>query len=439
MTRGVRARVAAARAIARVTADGVSLSESLPPFLSPLGDARDRALAQAVAYGVLRFLPRLELLLDALTERPPRRRDSTLRALLLSGLYQIGYMDIPDHAAVSATVSGVRAIGRPGARGFANAVLRRYLREREQIDAVAATTEAGRFAYPQWIIERLRRDWRDDWQAILAAGNEQPPMWIRVNRLRMDRDAWANLADAPATRPGEWAPESLRLVEAVDVERLPGFADGLVSVQDAGAQLAARLIAPRPGERVLDACAAPGGKTCHLLELCPQLELTALDISAPRIERVRENLQRLGLSARLVNGDAARPDSWWDGRRFDAVLLDAPCSASGVIRRHPDIKCLRRETDVERLVATQARLLEGLWPLLRPGGRLVYCTCSVFQAEGSRQVDAFVTRTADATAADAERLGQWGRPGRPGRQILPGEAAMDGFYYACLTKSGERS
>jgi len=435
MNRGVLTRAVAAQLIARVIGDGVSMNEALRPLPGLLDDARDRALVRAIAYGVLRLKPRLDLLLEGLLERPLRSRESALRALLLAGLYQIGYMDIPDHAAVSATVGAAPVVARKKTRGLVNAVLRRYLREREQSDAAAMTTEVGRFAHPAWMIERLRRDWCDDWEQILAAGNEQPPMWIRVNRLRMDRDAWRAQDDAPPARSGQWASASLRLERPVDVNDLPGFAAGLVSVQDAGAQLAAPLIAPQPGGRVLDACAAPGGKTGHLLELCPQLELTAIDVSAQRLERVRDNLQRLGLHARLVNDDAGRPDSWWDGQHYDAILLDAPCTASGVIRRHPDIKCLRQEADIGRLAGTQAALLDALWPLLRRGGRLVYCTCSVFPEEGRLQIAAFLGRTPDAVAIPAGQLGTWGRCAAPGRQILPGEAAMDGFYYACLTKS----
>lgn len=435
MNRGVRTRAVAAQSIARVIGDGLSMNEALRPLAGSLDDARDRALVQAIVYGVLRLKPRLDLLLESLLERPLRSRESALRALLLAGLYQIRYMDIPDHAAVSATVGAAPAVGRKSARGLVNAVLRRYLREREQRDAAAMITEVGRFAHPAWMIERLRTDWCDDWEQILAANNEQPPMWIRINSLRLDRDAWRALDNTPPVRSGQWAGASLRLEQPVDVSELPGFAEGLVSVQDAGAQLAAPLIAPKPGERVLDACAAPGGKTGHLLELCPQLELTAIDVSAQRLERVRDNLRRLRLNARLVNDDAGQPDGWWDGQHFDAVLLDAPCSASGVIRRHPDIKCLRREADIDRLAETQSALLDALWPLIRPGGRLVYCTCSVFPEEGSMQVAAFLGRTSDAVATPADRLGTWGRRAAPGRQILTGEAAMDGFYYACLTKS----
>ena len=327
------------------------------------------------------------------------------------------------------------AIGRKSARGLVNAVLRRYQRERAQADARSMSTDAGRFAHPDWIIGRLRRDWPSDWAAILTANNERPPMWIRVNRQLSDRATWRGLAGAPASRPGPWADDSLCLERPVDVGDLPGFAEGVVSVQDAAAQLAAPLVAPRPGERILDACAAPGGKTGHLLELCPQQELTALDVSPERLQRVRENLRRLQYDARLVAADAGRPDDWWDGRHFDAILLDAPCTASGVIRRHPDIKLLRREEDIDALAARQSTLLDGLWPLLRNGGRLVYCTCSVFAAECGSQIEAFLRRTPDASALTPDCLGGWGRPAGPGRQLLPGEAAMDGFYYACLTKS----
>ncbi|MGB5588413.1 MAG: 16S rRNA (cytosine(967)-C(5))-methyltransferase, partial [Gammaproteobacteria bacterium] len=221
-----------------------------------------------------------------------------------------------------------------------------------------------------------------------------------------------------------------------DVGMLPGFEDGVVSVQDAGAQLAAHLVAPSPGQRVLDACAAPGGKTCHLLELCPDIELSAIDLDQQRLARVAQNLERLSLKATLLAADAARPDDWWDGQPYDAILLDAPCTASGVIRRHPDIKLLRRPADLNTLGAQQAMLLDRLWPLLVPGGRLVYCTCSVFRAEGPGQIAAFLKRTADASLDPESTATGWGVDAGPGRQIITGEAAMDGFYYACLRKSG---
>jgi 16S rRNA (cytosine967-C5)-methyltransferase len=411
------------------------LRDALPPYLAGIGDRRDRAMVQALSYGVIRFHSRLERVLDQLLDRPLRASEVRLRSLILAGLFQISSMKTPDHAAVSATVSAAAAIGRPRAKGLVNAVLRRYLREREPIDALVAADPSARYAHPQWIIDRLRHDWPDEWERILAANNEPPPMWLRVNSSRVDRAAYvAQLGDRRAAA-GTVAPESVLLETPVDVAELEGFAEGLVSVQDAAAQLAAHLLDACPGDRVLDACAAPGGKAAHILELCGDCKLDALDIDPGRLEATRETFTRLGLQARCLSGDAADPAGWWDGGAYDRILVDAPCTASGVIRRHPDIKLLRRASDVEDLRSLQARILDGLWQTLQPGGRMIYATCSVFREENDGQIAAFVNRTADAASQAAGGSSDWGREQIAGRQILPGDAGMDGFYYACLTKS----
>jgi 16S rRNA (cytosine967-C5)-methyltransferase len=392
-------------------------------------------MVQALSYGVIRFHPRLERVLDQLLDRPLRASEVRLRSLILAGLFQISSMKTPDHAAVSATVSAAAAIGRPRAKGLVNAVLRRYLREREQIDALVATDPSARYAHPEWMIDRLRHDWPDEWERILAANNELPPMWLRVNSSRVDRAEYlARLGDRRAAA-GTVAPESVHLETPVDVAELEGFADGLVSVQDAAAQLAAHLLDACPGDLVLDACAAPGGKAAHILELCGDCKLDALDIDPGRLEATRETFTRLDLRARCLSGDAADPAGWWDGGAYDRILVDAPCTASGVIRRHPDIKLLRRATDVEDLRSLQARILEALWQTLKPGGRMIYVTCSVFREENDGQIAAFVNRTADAASQAPGGSPDWGREQIAGRQILPGDAGMDGFYYACLTKS----
>jgi 16S rRNA (cytosine967-C5)-methyltransferase len=291
-----------------------------------------------------------------------------------------------------------------------------------------------RWAHPAWLVGRITADWPADWEAVLEANNRQAPMWVRVNRRRSSPAAWAArfAAVGGEAQPGP-APESLRLGHPVDVAELPGFSEGEVSVQDAAAQLAAGLLNPQSGEHVLDACAAPGGKTGHLLELAPEARVTALDADEDRAGRITDNLARLGVNARVSVADAGCPGAWHDGRPFDAILLDAPCSGTGVIRRHPDIKLLRRSEDIAVLAAGQDRLLDALWPLLRPGGRLLYCTCSILREENAERAEAFLRRHADAAAASLD--GPWGRPDGPGRQILPGETGMDGFYYACLTKS----
>ena len=428
-----KARAAAARAVTAVLVRGRSLDDALPPEMERL-DPRDRPLAQEIAYGTLRWHPRLAAVLQGLLQKPLRRKDRDLEAVLLTGLYQLAYLDVPPHAAVSETVAAAGGRGRGWAKGLVNGVLRNFLREREERLQRADRDEAAALAHPAWLLGMLRKAWPEDWRAVAEANNARPPMTLRVNAARTARaDYLEELAAAGlAARPGTHSAEAVVLERPVPVERLPGFEEGRVSVQDEAAQLAAGLLDPGPGERVLDACAAPGGKTAHLLERQPGLDLVALDLDADRLERVAANLARLGLAAERVTGDAGAPDGWWDGRPFDRILLDAPCTGTGVIRRHPDIKALRRPEDVEALVGRQAKLLAALWPLLRPGGMLVYSTCSVLPRENARQVAAFLHDRDDAVEVDP--VGNWGHPQAAGRQILPGEDGMDGFYYACLRK-----
>ena len=429
---GAKTRAVAARVLAQVIGSGRSLSAALPEGLATLELEKDRSFVQAMCFGVLREFERLQYILDNLLDRRLKRRDAELRCLLLAGIHQIADMNVPDHAAVAATVGAAVLVRRHSAKGLVNAVLRRFIREKDDLTEAAGGTDEGRFVHPDWMIEKLREAWPDDWQTILRAGARQPPMWLRVNKSRISREDYLKELQGLEATSGEHAPESICLARAVDVRQLPGFADGLVSVQDAGAQLAAHLVEPQAGQRVLDACAAPGGKTCHLLELCPDVEVTALDISVDRMKNVADNLDRLHLDANLLCMDANETDSWWDGRVFDAILLDAPCTATGVIRRHPDIKLLRRPGDVATLVKKQSDLLGALWPLLAPGGKLVYCTCSVFPDEGADQVRRFLSRNPDSTLHSIDA--RWGREVNPGRQVFTGEAGMDGFYYACLVK-----
>lgn len=434
MSAGTPARAAAARAVAAVLGPGRSLDEDLGAAVAGLSGP-DRALAVQLAYGTLRLYPRLERWAGLLLARPLPAREAEVRALLALGLYQLEASRVPDHAAVAATVEAARSLGRARHAGLLNACLRRWLRERDTLKARVARDPEVIHAHPRWWLDALAGDWPRDWEAMVAANNQQAPMWLRVNAARGSRADWlARLqAEGAAAEPWDPAPEALRLAAPMPVEVLPGFAAGDVSVQDGAAQLAAGLLAPAAGMRVLDACAAPGGKACHLLERHPGLDLTALDVAPDRLERVRENLARLGLAAKVVAGDAADPAGWWDGRPFDRILLDAPCSGSGVIRRHPDIKLLRRPGDVAQLAARQAAMLDALWPLLAPGGRLLYATCSVLKPENSAQAAAFLARHPEARALDLGEPG-WGRRSGPGRQLLSGEAGVDGFYYACLLR-----
>jgi 16S rRNA (cytosine967-C5)-methyltransferase len=401
-----------------------------------------RPATQSIAFGTVRWFFELEGCLAGLLERPGARQDPEVRALMLVGLYQLLHGETPPHAAVSETVEAARTLGHARAAGLVNAVLRRFLREREAILAAAHARRAARHAHAEWMLDAFARDWPDTWESIAAAGNAEPPMWLRVNARRGTRDAYrARLAEAGlAAEPCDFAPEALRLATPVDVNALPGFADGDVSVQDAAAQLAPRFLAAAPGMRVLDACAAPGGKACHVVELEPGLlELVALDVDATRAARIESNRARLGLALRVVVGDAVQPGAWWDGCPFERVLLDVPCSGTGVIRRHPDIKLLRRAGDIGRFAAQQAALLRACWGLLAPGGRLVYVSCSVLAAENAGVVGAFLAgEPAAVEATESARLSLPGalpwRHAGPGCALPSGAADADGFYYACLEK-----
>jgi 16S rRNA (cytosine967-C5)-methyltransferase len=432
-------RAAAARAVVAVAAHGRTLEAAL---------AAERArgaagpAVQALAFGTVRWLPELDVLLGLLTGPRSARLEPEVRAVALVGLFQLVHARTPAHAAVAETVEAVRRIGRPRAAGLVNAVLRRFLRESDALLAEARRDPEARFAHPAWLMRRLADDWPGFDAAILEAGNAPPPMWLRVNVARIEPAACRDKLAAAGLAAGgcDFAPSALKLESPLDVAALPGFAEGELSVQDAAAQLAAPLLAAAPGLRVLDACAAPGGKACHVLEATPGLAaLVAVEIDPVRAGRIRDNLSRLGLEAEVVVGDAARPADWWDGRPFDRILLDVPCSGTGVIRRHPDIKLLRRESDLAGFAATQRGLLEAVWPLLAPGGRLVYSTCSVLRAENEAVVAGFLAACpAAADATESARLsvdGQLpaGGPG-PGLSLPTGFADTDGFYYACLEK-----
>ncbi len=429
---GGAVRAEAARVIRKVVA-GNSLSEALPPALEALSP-QDRPLLQELCYGVLRWYPRLQALAGLLLSKPIKQREKEIEYLILTGLYQLLYMRVPSHAAVAATVEAVRVLDRRWAVGLVNGVLRRFQREQESLLAGVERDPVARYAHPKWLLEEIRRAWPDQWQAILEGANARPPMTLRVNQSRISRqDYFERLRQAaiPA-RPLETVSSALMLDRPMDVARLPGFQDGLVSVQDGGAQLAAGLLDLRPGQRVLDACAAPGGKSCHIKELEPGVELTALDVDESRLERVRENLARLRLEAEVATGDAAEPDGEWARVQYDRILLDVPCSASGVIRRHPDIKLLRRPSDLAALSELQGRILRNVWPMLKPGGILLYATCSLMPGENEQQVQHFLSEHEEARERPIQAA--WGHARGVGRQTLPGEEHMDGFYYACLEK-----
>ena len=391
-----------------------------------------------LSYGTLRSHWRLQSWIDRLLERPLRSRDAIVRSLLAVGLFQLTDTRIPDHAAVSQTVEAARVLGRPKLAGLLNACMRRF--QRENVAAVEPSTDEARFDHPEWLIDAIRRDWPDDWESILEANNDRAPMWLRVNTRRAAVDEYRERLQQAEIEAAALSglPSALRLAEPVAVDALPGFAAGDVSVQDAAAQLAAPWLLRGATGRVLDACAAPGGKSAHLLETGRNdIELTCLDVDQERLRSVEGTLERLGLVATVCAGDASNPREWWDGQPFDAILLDAPCSASGVIRRHPDIKLLRRAADIDRLAAQQASILGALWPLLAPGGRLLYVTCSVLGAENDEVIGAFLSRCADARENDLlpnNNISDVMRQRTCGYQVLPGSSGMDGFYFACLEK-----
>lgn len=427
-------RLAATRALAAVLAGRASLGSSLPEQLAKV-DPRDRALAQDLAFGTARWQPRLSLLAEKLMDKPFKAGDRDLEALLLIGLYQLFHTRIPAHAAIGETVGCVDKLKKSSAKGLLNAVLRRAQREYDSLLPALEHDPAARLAHPRWLQKALKARWPEHWEAIATANNLHPPLILRVSRRQGSRDAYlAELAAAGIDAvPCAFSADGIRLLQPQDVTALPGFAAGRLSVQDEAAQLAAELLELAPGQRVLDACAAPGGKTCHLLEREPALaEVVALDADAGRLQRVEQNLARLGLTARTLAADGRAVADWWDGTPFQRILLDAPCSATGVIRRHPDIKLTRQASDIAPLVQLQGELLDALWPTLEVGGILVYATCSVLPEENSSNLAAFLARTPGARELDIPA--PWGLAQPHGRQLLPQPDGHDGFYYCKLIK-----
>jgi 16S rRNA (cytosine967-C5)-methyltransferase len=424
-------RLLAAKVLSRVLQEGQSLTAALEPALLSIDSSQDKAFVQAICYGVCRQYHRLDFILSQLLDKP--LKDSEVKALALVGLYQLSFMRVKTHAAVSETVLATKK--KPWAKGLLNALLRRYLREQETLDNLANQIDTAATSHPDWLIERFTQDWSNHAAQILHENNQQPPMVLRVCKRKTNTaDYLQRLVEQGITGTRvDFCPSAIVLDKPVAVELLPDFANGYVSVQDTAAQLAAGLLDAQAGQRVLDMCAAPGGKTAHILESQPQLkELVAVEIDASRMQRVRENCQRLQLSPTLIVGDATQPNTWWDGQLFERILVDAPCSALGVIRRHPDIKLLRRPEDIAVLQHSQRQILNAAWSLLASGGILLYATCSVLKQENEQQVHEFLASHPDATELLINA--EWGIACTHGRQILTGTAAMDGFYYARLQK-----
>ncbi len=425
----VNVRALAAKCCFAVIDKGRSLADELPELQNKV-EGKDKGLLQELCYGVLRYLPELEDNSRQFINKPLKGKQRAVHFLILVGLYQIKYMRIPDHAAVSETVSATKPLKNQHLKAMVNGVLRSF--QREQATLAEPNSEAVKYNHPSWFINKIKSAYPEDWQAVLAANLEKPPMWLRVNQqhhtveqyqtLLVQNDIQISKIDAVSG--------AIKLTQAIDVNKLPGFALGHVSIQDGAAQQAALILDCQSNETVLDCCAAPGGKTCHILEMTPDLaSMTAIDVDANRLIRVEENLTRLNLKANVVAGDAADASSWWDNKQFDRILLDAPCSGTGVIRRHPDIKWLRKASDITNLVELQQQILKNVWSLLKPGGTLLYATCSILPEENSEQIQHFIEKNNDVELLEIANGEQ-----KVGWQILPNEQSMDGFYYAKLQK-----
>lgn len=424
--------MAALEALSEVLDSNRNLSES--KALSNIRDSRNAAFGRHLAYGVLRWKSALDWLAAELLSKPIKKRERAVQRLLLLGLQQLWHDQTASHAAINETAECARTLGKPWAVGLINAVLRRFQRERASLLERLDQTE-HRYAHPGWMLAQLKVDWPQHWQSIVEANNKQAPLWLRINPQRAERESLGKDLSAAGFEVSDhpFARDAISIKPAAPVIKIPGFEKGWLSVQDPAAQLARDLLDPQDGERILDACAAPGGKAAHLLESCPGIQLTVLDKHSDRIEQIHQNLVRLGVKAEVKTADATDTGSWWNGEMFDKILLDAPCSATGVIRRHPEIKWLRSNDQVDAVVQIQAGLLAALWPLLQPGGILVYATCSVLKRENSQQIQQFLEQYSDAT--EVPPAVEWGMVESCGRQILPGDAQMDGFFYAVLRKS----
>ncbi|WP_312241863.1 16S rRNA (cytosine(967)-C(5))-methyltransferase RsmB [Pantoea sp.] len=428
MKKQINLRSLAAQLIERVVDKGESLSTVLPGAQKKLTD-KDSALLQEICFGVLRTLPQLEALIGKLMARPMTGKQRVLHYLIMVGLYQLQHTRIPPHAALAETVEGAEVLKRGSLKGLINGVLRQFQRQQEPLTA-ELDREPQRYLHPNWLLQRLQQAWPAQWQQIVEANNQRPPMWLRVNRQHHSRDAWLALLEEKGKTAftADDASDALRLDAPTAVTQLPGFEQGWVTVQDLSAQRCALLLEPQNGEAILDLCAAPGGKTTHILEIAPDAQVMAVDVDALRLKRVNENLQRLGMQAEVVQGDGRYPERWCADRQFDRILLDAPCSATGVIRRHPDIKWLRRDSDIAELAALQREIIDAIWPRLKSGGTLIYATCSIMPEENQQQIAAFLSRHTDAVAVPLASASE------TGWQVFPEAEGGDGFFYAKLLK-----
>ncbi len=431
----MNSRASAARTLVKVIKQSSSLDLALGETFNSVDEQQERSFIQAICFGVMRWYPRLKFIVNSLLEKPLKQKDTDIEVLIMVGVYQLDKMRTPEHAAVSETVDACNTLKKSWAKNLVNAVLRRYLREKSQLEILLENEDSAVYAHPDWLIEEFKLNWPAQWSSLLEKNNESPPMHLRVNLTQISRDDYIGKlklkklesTESPVVESG------ITLEIPVPVEQLPDFSSGKVSVQDFGAQLAAPLLNLMAGIDVLDACAAPGGKTSHIYEIEPKLgKLIAIDRGEKRTSLLRNTQQRLGTKMQVIDADAADVECWWDGEFFDRILLDAPCSASGVIQRHPDIKMLRRPEQLDKLIKTQARLLDQLWPLLKQGGRMVYSTCSMFKQENDAQIEKLIDKHDDVDLVKINA--KWGVATEFGRQTLPTQDGTDGFYYVVLEK-----
>lgn len=443
MSKPGAARAAAAKALFDVLHEGRSLNQALPEASQTLTPA-DRAFCQAMCFQALRALPSYEWFVNQLLAKPLKSKVRIVHYVLLVGICQLRDLRTPAHAAVGETVNAMPLLKQKALQGLVNGVLRNFQRQQASLEARLASDQQKsaslRTQHPGWLQKRLERAYPDQWERICEANNQPAPLWLRINLQHTSRDAYLDLLQAQGIDAitDQQLPTAIALQKAGDVTALPGFAEGWVSVQDRSAQFAAVLLDAQPGERVLDACSAPGGKTVHILERTPELQVDAMDHDATRLQRVAQNLARMGFSAQIICGDAADPTSWWDGTLYDRILLDAPCSATGVIRRHPDIKWLRRDADIDALVNLQKQILRAQWALLKPGGRLLYATCSVLPQENELQIIEFLEDEPTARVVPIEHAQGHGWQLLPSSLLADGHGG-DGFYYCLLEKSTDKA
>ena len=435
--RQISPRLVACKAVQYVADRGLNSDCALNEAgIDKLTNKRDVSFARSVCLGTLRWHLQLEALLALLLDKPLQRKNREIHFLLLTALFQLSKTDIARHGIVSETVNIVFALKYKWAKGLVNGVLRSYLRQAESLQEELEKTPAVKYSHPDWLLKIIRASWPQQWLDIVDENNRQAPMSLRINILRTERDAYLEMlaSSSIGAKASPIANSGVTLESPCSIDDLPGFNDGLVSVQDIAPQLAAGLLDIRPGQRVLDACAAPGGKTAHIVEASAgKVELTALEIDPQRLLRITQNMQRLGHHAEVIQGDASKPEKWWQGQQYDRILLDAPCSGRGVIRRHPDIKLLRRYSDIAALAEQQLKLLLALWPLLKESGKLLYATCSILPQENENIIHSFLAQEDNAKELCIDV--NYGHSRQHGIQILPGEHQMDGFFYACLQKN----